>query len=674
MTQAQTPAIPGYSITRKLGEGGMATVYLAVQHSLEREVALKVMSPLLNSDPSFAARFKREARIIAQLSHASIVPVFEVGAHQSNHYLSMEYLSGGDLKRRILDGECDASLAAKMCAALCAALDMAHRKGFVHRDIKPENILFREDGTPVLTDFGIARALDSGRSMTVAGMLVGTPDYMSPEQVKGLELDGRTDLYSLGIVFYEMLMGTVPFKANSTLSVALKQVSDSLPPLPAQYAAYQEFLDCLTAKDREERFASGAEVIRALQLVGTRRPAAAPATAPTSEAPQPTLVRRRPPPRPRVATEEAPTQLLTNSVPRKRVWLIAATVAVAAVVATLIVASLHTAPPQLATQTAKPAPAPTKVVAANINPTPTPEPVPVLPPPPADVVPAPPPVEKPQAKAAAVPSAPDTQGRTTGARRKRLEQERNQRRAEEARVIEQHAAELRAAQLQEQDARVQELLVRAKSEYAAGALWEPAGANAADHYREILEIQPQRAEAVAGAQRVANILAAEAAQTEAVGDIYTTKLLIDRIQTLQPDHPKLAALQQQLEQLLTAPTTLGAREHHHLEQAATYIAQANTDLGRDPVDFHAVDAATAQYDKAVSTAATAPGLPSLQERLVAAYAVAISAELGSDPKRARKLLNAAHRHHWSTPELDQLEASLAAGSAPTTPVKEAQAR
>ena len=672
MTQIQTPTIPGYSITRKLGEGGMATVYLAVQHSLEREVALKVMSPLLNSDPSFAARFKREARIIAQLSHASIVPVFEVGAHQSNHYLSMEYLSGGDLKRRILDGQCDASLAAKMCASLCAALDMAHRKGFVHRDIKPENILFREDGTPVLTDFGIARALDSGRSMTVAGMLVGTPDYMSPEQVKGLELDGRSDIYSLGVVFYEMLIGTVPFKADSTLSVALKQVSDSLPPLPAQYAAYQQFLDCLTAKDREERFASGAEVLRALQLVGTRRPAPTPPAVPPSEDLQPTLVRRRPPPRPRVASEEAPTQLLTNTAPRKRVWLIAATVAAVAVAAALIVASLNRAPPQVA-QAEKATPAPTKVVAANINPTPTPAPAPV-PPPPAAVVPTPPPVEQLKAKAVAVPSAPDTQGRTTVARHKRLEQERSQRRAEEARVIEQHAAELRAAQLQEQDARVQELLVRAKNEYAAGALWEPAGANAADHYREILEMQPQRAEAVAGAQRVANLMAAEAAQTEAVGDIYTTKLLIDRIQTLQPDHPKLANLQQRLEQLLTAPTTLGARERDRLERAGRYIAQANTDLGRDPVDFHAVDAATTQYDKAVSTAATAPGLPSLQERLVAAYAVAISAELGQDPNRARKLLSAVHRHHWSTPELDQLEASLAAGSAPTTPVKEARAQ
>jgi hypothetical protein len=187
-------------------------------------------------------------------------------------------------------------------------------------------------------------------------------------------------------------------------------------------------------------------------------------------------------------------------------------------------------------------------------------------------------------------------------------------------------------------------------------------------------MQPQRAEAVAGAQRVANLLAAEAAQTEAVGDIYTTKMLIDRIQTLQPDHPKLADLQQGLEQMLTSPATLSARERGRLEQAAKYIARANTDLGRDPVDSHAVDDAIGQYDKAVSTAATAPGLPSLQERLVAAYAIVIKAQLAQDPNRARKLINVVHRHHWSSPEIDQLEASLAARRAPTTPLQEAQAQ
>jgi serine/threonine protein kinase len=590
--------VPGYSITRQLGEGGMATVYLAVQHSLEREVALKVMSPLLKSDPGFAARFKREARIVAQLSHASIVPVFDVGPH----YLSMEYLCGGDLKQRILEGPLEASAAAKICASLCAALDAAHRKGFVHRDIKPENILFREDGTPVLTDFGIARALDVGRSMTVAGMLVGTPAYMSPEQVKGLELDGRSDLYSLGVVFYEMLTGAVPFKADSTLSVALMQVSNTLPPLPPQYAAYQEFLDYLTAKDREERFASGAEVIRTLQLLANRRPP------------------RSPPPSPTPAP-----------VPRKRpLWPVAGGLAAVVTAMTLIVAGLNRTPsipphPKLS-QPGKPL----AIAEPELIPVPVSLPpllLPLTPPP------------------AVAPTAQHQQ----------LAQRRDQRRAEQARVIGQRAAVLHAAQLQEQDARVQDLLISANTEYAAGALWEPPGANAADHYREILEIQPQRTEAIAGAQRVANLLALEAAQTAATGDVYTTRLLIDRIQTLQPDHPRLADLHAQLEQMLTAPATLGARERERLGRAATYIAHANTDLGRDRVDFRAIGEATAQYDKAVSIASTAPGLPSLQERLVAAYVVAIRTELAQNPDLARKLLNAAHKHRWSSADLDQLD-------------------
>lgn len=147
--------IPGYGVLHKLGRGGMATVYLAVQESFGRQVALKIMSPLLNVDPSFAARFKREARIVSQINHSSIVPVFEVGEYHSQHYLSMEYLPGGDLHQYIL-AHGGAQIAVKVCAAISSALDLAHRKGFVHRDIKPENILFREDDTPVLTDFGIA--------------------------------------------------------------------------------------------------------------------------------------------------------------------------------------------------------------------------------------------------------------------------------------------------------------------------------------------------------------------------------------------------------------------------------------------------------------------------------------------------------------------------------------
>ena len=264
---SESITIPGYRIEGRLGQGGMAAVYLAIQQSFEREVALKVMSPLLNSDPSFTTRFMREARIVAHMHHSSIVPVFDVGEHKPYHYLSMEYLPGGDLKQRILQGRGNTDLLDAVCRALCPALDLAHRKGFVHRDIKPENILFREDGTPVLTDFGIARAVDSGTSLTMAGMLVGTPSYMSPEQVKGQELDGRSDLYSLGIVCYEILTGTVPFRADSTLSVALKHLSEPLPELPHQLSMYQPLLDRLTAKERTERFSSGADVLRALRAV-----------------------------------------------------------------------------------------------------------------------------------------------------------------------------------------------------------------------------------------------------------------------------------------------------------------------------------------------------------------------------------------------------------------------
>jgi serine/threonine-protein kinase PpkA len=231
----------------------MASVYLAIQESFDREVALKVMSPFLNSDPAFATRFARESRIVAQIHHSSIVPVIDVGQYQGHHYLCMEFLPGGDLKQRIVAGRHGTHLALNVCVAISSALDLAHRKGFVHRDIKPENILFREDGTPVLTDFGIARAIETGTQLTMAGTMVGTPSYMSPEQVKGGELDGRSDLYSLGVVFYEMLVGMVPFRADSTMSLAIKHLSEPLPILPPQFAMYQPFLDRLMAKEREDR-------------------------------------------------------------------------------------------------------------------------------------------------------------------------------------------------------------------------------------------------------------------------------------------------------------------------------------------------------------------------------------------------------------------------------------
>jgi serine/threonine protein kinase len=663
----ETITIPGYSILRELGEGGMASVYLATQHSLEREVALKIMSPLLNSDPGFAARFRREARVVAQLSHASIVPAFEVGEHQSRCYLAMEYLPGGSLKRRLLEGRLDVNQAAGICTAVCGALDLAHRKGFVHRDIKPENILFREDGTPVLTDFGIARALDSGRSMTVAGVLVGTPGYMSPEQVKGLELDGRSDLYSLGVVFYEMLAGTTPFTAQSSLSLALKQVSDVLPSLPPEHALYQDFLDCLTAKDREQRFASGTEVIRALTLISTTaqaarprvpRPVEEPAEVPPSPAASAfarTLVRPRTPPRPRTPVPApvvpTPTHSPAKVAARRRVLLVAASTVALAVAVAWMIGGRPSAPPAAAV-------APVRIAPVSL-PIPAPEMLT-----PASTIPDPP----------RLTFADDTSAGTGQVvQTKHHTRQSDERKLAQTRLIEQRLAAIQAAQLQAQGARVQELLIRARFEYAAGALWQPAGANAADDYRQILQMQPQQADAASGARRVADILAAEAARTESAQDIYTTRQLLDRIQMLQPDQPQLADLQARLEQLLITPGSLDARERTRLAQAAQYISQANADLGLDPPDFRAVDAATEQYDKARSTASAAPGLPSLEERLVNAYAVAVRAELDQhDSKRAAKLLAVARRHHWSSPELDQLESAVAL-SATTASLKEAAA-
>jgi hypothetical protein len=266
---------------------------------------------------------------------------------------------------------------------------------------------------------------------------------------------------------------------------------------------------------------------------------------------------------------------------------------------------------------------------------------------------------------AATPPADDALAQGEEAARRK----RRQRKLEEAHLVAQHAAELRAAQLQ---AQIQVLLVAAKNEYAAGALWQPNGANAADSYRDILKMQPEHAEALAGAQRVANILAAEAVQSESVGDIYTAKLLIDQIQSLQPGHPKLTELQARLQQLQTKPAVLDSRDRDRLQKASKYMARAEEDLGRTPLDFKAADDATDQYDKALAAAPMAPGLPSLKERLIAAYATATRTEVSNhQPKQALKLINSAHRRKWSSDELDQLEASLKTAGATTAPIKEA---
>ena len=445
-------------------------------------------------------------------------------------------------------------------------------------------------------------------------------------------------------------------------------MSDTLPSLPAEYAHYQDFLDCLTAKDREQRFASGTEVIRALTLIsssgpGARprvaRPVDEPAEAPASPAASAfarTLVRPRTPPRPRTpapaTAPEKPTSSPAKTAARRRVLQVAVAAVLLAVAAAWIIGGRRNAQPPADLARAPPAP-----VSLTI---PAPE---MLTPPLA--IPDPPPMT----------FAHDTASDTVPAVKNKPPAEAGtQRKMAQTRLIEQRVAALQAAQLQAQDARVQALLVRARSEYAAGALWQPAGANAADDYREILQMQPQSADAVNGARAVADILAAEAARTESARDIYTTRLLIDRIQTLQPDQPQLADLRVRLGQLLAAPESVGARERARLDQAGQFISQANSDLSRDPLDFQAVDAATEQYDKARSAESAAPGLPSLEERLVNAYGAVVRTLIDNhDPRRATKLLSAARRRHWSSPELEQLQAAVTTEVAATAPLKEAAA-
>lgn len=262
--------IPGYRIIRKINQGGMSTVYLAIQLSVGREVALKVMSPALNADPVFSERFQREANIVGQLSHPHIVSIYDIGRFKNLNYIAMDYLAGGSAHDKMSAG-LSANEALRITEEIANALDHAHDKGYIHRDIKPENILFREDDASVLSDFGVAKTLSSASNMTNAGTVVGTPHYMSPEQARGKPIDGRSDIYSLGVVFYEMLTGSVPYRAEEAVAIAIKHLTAPIPRLPPQFSLFQPLLNKLLAKDPNDRYQRGREVVEAIHnLQGTR--------------------------------------------------------------------------------------------------------------------------------------------------------------------------------------------------------------------------------------------------------------------------------------------------------------------------------------------------------------------------------------------------------------------
>src|SRR3954468_11041520 len=252
-----------YTIERKLGSGGMADVYLAEDRELGRPVALKLLNERHANDDQFVERFRREAQSAAGLNHPNIVSIFDRGQAEGTYYIAMEYLDGRTLKELLVrNGPTPVPIAIDYARQILGALAFAHRNGIVHRDIKPHNIIVGRDGRLKVTDFGIAR---SGASqMTEAGSIVGTAQYLSPEQARGAPVDPRSDIYSLGVVLYEMLTGKVPFSGDTPVEIAMKHLSQIPEPPSKLREGIPHDLDAVVmralAKDPEQRYATAEEM------------------------------------------------------------------------------------------------------------------------------------------------------------------------------------------------------------------------------------------------------------------------------------------------------------------------------------------------------------------------------------------------------------------------------
>ncbi len=265
-TPPATPQVPGYTIKRHLARGGMAEVFVAEQITLKRPVALKILRMAEAGGADAVERFEQETRLIAELSHPNIVGIHDVG-HSSDGalYYAMPFLPGGDLTARVSPRPL--AEIRKLLASLLDALGYAHGKGIVHRDIKPANVLFDEHGTPQLADFGVAiRTLNSER-LTQVGLTVGSTGYMSPEQARGMPVDARSDLYSVGVLAHELLTGSLPFRGVDAFEVAIAQLEQDVPRLPKERAHWQGFIDKALARQPAQRFQNAAEMATALDRI-----------------------------------------------------------------------------------------------------------------------------------------------------------------------------------------------------------------------------------------------------------------------------------------------------------------------------------------------------------------------------------------------------------------------
>lgn len=260
--------IKGYSIKKQIGIGGMSTVYLAYDPKLKRNLAIKVLTPAYSADKRVTKRFVKEARTAAQLQHSNIISIYDVGKYRNQYYIAMEFLRES-LKDRIRKGilKNNPEAVLKTVRKIAEALQYAHKKGFIHRDIKPDNVMFRDDGTLILLDFGIVKALRSESNLTMTGMSVGTPKYMSPEQMKAKKVDERSDIYGLGIVLYELLTGTTPYKDDDLITLATKHVYGPVPELPGKYDFIQPLLNKMIAKKPSERVRDCEGLIRLIDAL-----------------------------------------------------------------------------------------------------------------------------------------------------------------------------------------------------------------------------------------------------------------------------------------------------------------------------------------------------------------------------------------------------------------------
>lgn len=265
------PEITGYRLHRVINHGGMSTVYLGHQIALSREVAIKVMLPVALADEVSRRRFENEVRTIARLEHPNIVGIHEVGrTHEGLPYYAMPFLPRGHLGQRDLSK--DEPRAIEIAMTLLSALEYAHSRGVVHRDVKAENVLFDEGERVLLADFGIALRRGFGPRVTTAGLAVGSTAYMAPEQARGEDVDGRADLYSMGVLFWEMLTGHLPFEASDALSMAVMHAQDPIPKLPHHLRHWQRFMNRALTKQAAHRFQDAAQMADAIRAVQQRKP------------------------------------------------------------------------------------------------------------------------------------------------------------------------------------------------------------------------------------------------------------------------------------------------------------------------------------------------------------------------------------------------------------------